>query len=468
MELSRKQETAVALGLTALCAAAYHWFGARSPGFYQHDEVAHYLNMVEFWYDPRNIVTLWAKPGFKIFYVLPAKLGEWAVTLLTTLLAAGSGFIAYLIAREYKLRFALAAVLLCGLQPFFYQTGFRNYSEFLTAVVIGLGTLYYVKEKYLWAAFFFSYSFALRQETALITLIIGLTLLYRRQYLAFLMLGWTPLALNLVGWLAHGDPLWAITSVTAASEKYDYPPMGFWHYWTWFIPIMGVVPTFFFLLGFAGEGFRPQRIREHVARYSVPYIVFSVYFLMYCLFVSEWFGLVKITGIMRTMLAISPLVSVFAVIGMEKVWGKDPLPRAAVFGVLGVLTALVLAFLSHKHTMDPRFTEEVDPARFAVLLFLGLVLAGTYFFKLPVRAAAVLVVAAAALNTFISEEPQPISSEDQVCQQVAEYYQAQNLQEKPTLMNHVLFYYFTGVPRRYSDQYRFISLKIWTRRNRVR
>ncbi len=459
MVLSTKQETYVALGLSALCVAAFHIFGSLSPGFYQHDEVAHYLNMKEFWYDPANIVTLWAKPGFKIFYVLPALLGEWAVTLLTTLLAAAGGFIAYLIAREYKLRFALAAVVLCSFQPFFYQTAFRNYSEFLTAVVISLGALMYVKEKYLWAAFFFSYSFALRQETALITLIIGLTFLMKRKWLPFLLLGWTPVALNIVGWIVHDDPLWVFNSASAASERYDYAQVGFWHYWKWFTPTMGTIPTFFFLLGYLGFLINPSGAKEHLKRYMVIYLVFSVYFFTYCLFVSEWFTLVNVYGILRTLLTVSPLIAVFAVMGLERVWGKDPLPRPVVFGALAVFAALVLAFLSHKHTMIPAFTEEVDPSKFMVLMVLGLVLAATTFFKLPAGWAVALVVGMTVVHTVATEEPQPMSLEDQTCQKVMDYYLHEGMDKKPTLMNHSLFYYFSGIPRRYNEQYRFVDVK---------
>jgi len=459
MVLSNKQEMTVALALSALCAVAYHIFGAMSPGFYQHDEVAHFLNMKEFWYDPANIVTLWAKPGFKIFYVLPALLGEWAVTLLTTILAASGGFIAYLIAREYKLRFALAAVVLCGFQPFFYQTAFRNYSEFLTAVVIGMGALMYVKEKYLWAAFFFSYSFALRQETALITLIIGLTFLMKRQWVPFLLLGWTPVALNIVGWIVHDDPMWVFTSASAASERYDYAQVGFWHYWKWFTPTMGTLPTFFFLIGYLGFLFQPGQAREHLKKYMVIYVVFSVYFFTYCLFVSEWFTLVNVYGILRTLLAMSPLIAVFAVLGLEKVWGDKPLPLPAVFGSLALYAALVLAFLSHKHTMIPSFTDVVDPSKFIVLLGLGLILAGTAFFKLPAVWAVALVGGMTIVHTTATEEPQPMSLEDQTCQTVVDYYLNAGYDKKPTLMNHSLFYYFSGLPRRYNEQYRFISVE---------
>jgi hypothetical protein len=459
MELSRKQETGVALGLTALCVVAYYIFGSLSPGFYQHDEVAHYLNMKEFWYDWHNIVTLWAKPGFKIFYVLPALLGEWAVTLLTTLLAASSGFIAYLIAREYKLKFALAAVILCGFQPFFYQTAFRNYSEFLTAVVIGLGALMYVKDKYLWAAFFFSYSFALRQETALITLIIGLTFLLKRQWIPFLVLGWTPIALNIVGWIAHGDPLWVLNSASAASERYDYAQVGFWHYWKWFTPTMGTIPTFFFLLGYFGFAANPSQAKEHFKKYMVIYLVFTVYFITYCLFVSEWFTLVNVYGILRTLLAVSPLIAVFGVMGLERVWGEKRLPVVIVFGALALFASLVMAFLSHKHTLIPSFTEEVDPSKFMVLMGLGLILAATTFFKLPARYAVMLVAGLTIAHTVSTEKPQPLSLEDQTCQQVVDYYLGENLETRPTLMNHSLFYYFSGLPRRYNEQYRFIDVK---------
>ena len=40
-----------------------------SVGFYQDDEIAQYINMINFWHDPAVILGNFAKPGYKIFLV---------------------------------------------------------------------------------------------------------------------------------------------------------------------------------------------------------------------------------------------------------------------------------------------------------------------------------------------------------------------------------------------------------------
>ncbi len=70
-----------------------------------------------------------------------------------------------------------------------------------------------------------------------------------------------------------------------------------------------------------------------------------------------------------------------------------------------------------------------------------------------------LVAGLTIAHTVSTEKPQPLSLEDQTCQQVVDYYLGENLETRPTLMNHSLFYYFSGLPRRYNEQYRFIDVK---------
>ena len=52
--------TPVLIGLTVALAVVYFVLSRLSDGFYQHDEVAHFISMRQFWHDPNVALGNWA------------------------------------------------------------------------------------------------------------------------------------------------------------------------------------------------------------------------------------------------------------------------------------------------------------------------------------------------------------------------------------------------------------------------
>ncbi|WP_315814599.1 hypothetical protein [Paraflavitalea speifideaquila] len=75
-----------------LAAVSYGW-SFISDGFYQGEEGAQYINMLEFWRDWKVIMGNWPKTGWKLVYALPALLGQQAVILLNCILSAFTAFL---------------------------------------------------------------------------------------------------------------------------------------------------------------------------------------------------------------------------------------------------------------------------------------------------------------------------------------------------------------------------------------
>ncbi|HYE59476.1 MAG TPA: hypothetical protein VD948_13265, partial [Rhodothermales bacterium] len=100
------------LGLTFALAAGYFVFSLASTGFYQHDEVGHYIGMRQFWHDPASALGNWAKPGYKVLYAPFALLGPPAVALLNSLVAAGCAFAAAKTAQRLGAKTPLFAFVL--------------------------------------------------------------------------------------------------------------------------------------------------------------------------------------------------------------------------------------------------------------------------------------------------------------------------------------------------------------------
>ena len=155
-------------------AILYYSYRKISMGFYQDDEVAQYINMIQFWQDPWVILGNGPKPGYKIFMVIPALISYDAVLITNSLIAAAAVYLTYLMIRAYNVSYAIVGALLLASQPLFVDLSFRSYSEIFTALCLVSFLLLYKKEKFLFAALLLGYIYTVRQEIALLIIIIGI------------------------------------------------------------------------------------------------------------------------------------------------------------------------------------------------------------------------------------------------------------------------------------------------------
>jgi len=110
----------------------YFYYSTISQGFYQDDEIAQYINMLQFWKDPWVILGNGPKPGYKIITVIPAMFGYNYVLLLNSFVAAVTIYLTYVLIRTYRIGFAVTGALLLATQPLFIELSFRSYSEIFT------------------------------------------------------------------------------------------------------------------------------------------------------------------------------------------------------------------------------------------------------------------------------------------------------------------------------------------------
>lgn len=85
-------------------ALSYFVFSFFSEGFYQHDEAAHYVNMLRIWHNPEMMMGNWAKPGFKLIYAPFSLLGLHAVKLLNCVLAASTCYFSFKVMQQLGYR----------------------------------------------------------------------------------------------------------------------------------------------------------------------------------------------------------------------------------------------------------------------------------------------------------------------------------------------------------------------------
>lgn len=430
------QNEKVVLGLTGLVTLFYFLYAQKTQGFYQQDEAGHFLSMLNFWYDPKLIMGNWAKPGYKIMYVLTALGGKNAVAFQNCLFAAFSGFFAFKAAKALKAEVPILAFILLVTQPLWISLSFRNYSEIPTAFLLSVALWAHFADRKWLAAIMVSLVVTIRQEFYPFLGLYGLYLLFTKNWLSAFALALFPLVQNLMGWHFFGDPLYLLHQITGQSEglKDAYPRQGFDHYFLTSAVVFGPLALTLFI-GYLGACALNRKLPELII--IVPLFGF---FLLNCLFNWQGHPIGPSTGgNLRYMCVIAPLVSVAAALVFDAFKLLDNKFRLLVFLVPFFLVVAIM--MGYKHNFVS-LTDESDPVP-----ALGTVLAIVLIF-LPV-AASVKVwygLLVGLLLVLTGVKSVKLSNEDKVCKSLAQWYKTEenSFKGKTLFINHVMFYYYLG------------------------
>jgi len=141
-----------ALWLTLVVFLSYVAYSFFSKGFYQHDEIGHYFNMREFWNNPNAILGNSAKTGYKLFYVLPALLGNKFLIFFNAGITAFTCYLVYKVALRIGSKFAWLAFFMLALQPYWIQLSFRNYADTFSGFILASTLFFHYRKKYITAS----------------------------------------------------------------------------------------------------------------------------------------------------------------------------------------------------------------------------------------------------------------------------------------------------------------------------
>jgi hypothetical protein len=426
-----------------LLVVLYYLFSTGSTGFYQDDEIGHYRNIRQFWQEPFSIMGNQPKPGWKILMVLPSIFGIPGVALAHCLMAALTVVATWYLGRAMKIRNSIVAAVLLAAQPLYLQLSFRTYSEITAGLFVVLMLLFYVRKQYLLSAVFSSYIFSIRQEFALVSIIMGVVFLYRKQWLPFIMLAWTPVVLGIIGWAVTHNPMWLLDDMRKIGLGVEVPHKPFWHYFETYIYMVGPVGLGLLVVGYwsfinAGAKWKDAIVQEG--------FVFFTYTVMWAWAVfSAWdlpnFG--ANPGHWRYMLSIAPLTAIYSAKGLNVLFSDKGKKYGMI--MLGLFLFIVLVFLS-KETNGLITTDKASYVNFtgAALMFL-IVLLAVNLKALKGRAATVALLVLAVGFTMYAEKPRKLDREAETVHQSVEWYLSQQLKDRPLYCNHVLFSYFAGI-----------------------
>lgn len=432
----------------------YYSYRKIAVGFYQDDEVAQYINMLNFWQDPWVILGNGPKPGYKIFMVIPALISYDAVLIFNSLVAATTVYITYLLIRTYKVGFAFIGALLLATQPLYVDLSFRSYSEIFTALCIVTFLILYKREKFLFSALLLGYVYTIRQEIALLILVFAVIFALRKQYLFAATLFIFPVLYNLLGFIKTGDIMFVLTEMQSVAGL-NYKSQGLLHYFKVYIFIVGPVCLSLFLPGFFGFLNDTSKIKEYLKKYAEFYIIFvSIFVIQMLTMVSDGPN----PGNWRYLLHISPICAFFAAVGLNNLSLKKF--RSTNYIITGVFAMLVLLFLS-KATDGFILLEKAEYFKiiFVALFFiLSVALWNESRTKYMSSLGIALVILAAVHLYFV--EPKKLSPENISVKETAEFLD--NITEakgKEKLTNHTFIMFYSSQYKEDQKLFKKLDLK---------
>lgn len=423
----------VLLGMTLALAAVYALFSTVSDGYYQHDEIAHFLGMRQFWHDPTSALGNWAKPGYKILYAPFALLGRHAITVLNALVAAGSAYAATKAAQRMGVRQPLVAFALLALQPLWLSLAFRSYAELPTALLLTLAVWAHAATRPGGAALALSYAVTIRQELAPVVLLYAVWLVWTRRWALVPLLAVFPFLVNLWGWAATGDPLHLLHEAvgTGANIADAYPRQGLGHYPSTLLVIFGGVAVAW-VVAYAAQ-IRRRRDDEDTGPTWHPFVVIplGLYTAAHVAFQIQTVPMGPATGgNLRYLTVVAPLVSILGAIAADR-WRREEGGRMAV--AMGILGVVALVFWAHADNGIVLLPERSMAPLVGVLLGAATVLA-----RVPMRTRLGLIAAAAVVLALVVVRPKAQTPEEATAMEAARWLAAADggLDARPILVSH--------------------------------
>ncbi len=357
------------LGISLLLIVAFYTWSRVSNGFYQNEEGAQYINMLDFWRDWKVILGNWAKTGWKLLYVFPALLGPQVVIFLNCLLSAFTAYFVYKVCALKNIKVPFTGVLMLLTQLLWFQLSHRTYSELLTAFLLILSVYFYYRNKLVLSIILFSYILTVRQEFYPIALVYGVYLCCRKKFLLAALLGLAPLLYMLAGYIATKDLFYLFNEAGRMTDytRANYPKQGFDHYFKVAPLIFGTIPLTFFIIYVALCSFK--KIRPD----WLLLVCAGLFFFIHCFF--NWKSLTigaSTGGNWRYMTVLSPIIAVLAATGFDHLSTMENKWKLLYF--LVPYLYLVLKFTCFHHNWIKLEPDSPDPFLF-LFAILALVLA---------------------------------------------------------------------------------------------
>ncbi|MDQ7778758.1 MAG: hypothetical protein RDV41_03485 [Planctomycetota bacterium] len=308
------EKRAFALLLLAYVAACVV-FSFLAAGFYQKDEVLHWLISRYAWAHPWLFLDIWGRPLVTFLYAFPARFGVLPARWLSILIGVGVIILTRRIAREMGLKSTIMTAFLTMTQPFFFLLSFCILTELTFALVLAAGMLLLLRKRLILSSLMISLTPLARPEGFPLVFLWACLILAGRKadsrterLVSVLALAAGTFVWNLCGFIATSDALWLAHSFPWGGETGFYGHGSLLHYVAFLPVITGVAAFPFFVVGMTGMVAR--------RRFQFLFWIFNGIFLVHMLLWT--FGLMRSAGYVRYFVSVSPVIALISGYGWER------------------------------------------------------------------------------------------------------------------------------------------------------
>jgi hypothetical protein len=252
--LSPKLKSAVPRVAILLFALLSTVMAIRSDGAWIDDDLCHYQIARAGWTYPRMLLSSWGRPGCTIPYALVAGIGSaqagfMAARLLTVAMSVLVIWLTWRTARRMRAPGAFLAPLILLLMPEFFWESFTPCTEIPAALYAIAGVYCLSRGWHRRAAVCLAILPATRHELAPFLVPIGFYFLWRRDFVAALLLCWFEVAWAAVSWkIGDSQP---ILRYFTPQDSTPYGSGNFYHYFLCWMKMSGFVIVVLSLTGAA-------------------------------------------------------------------------------------------------------------------------------------------------------------------------------------------------------------------------
>lgn len=288
----------------------------RSEGFNGGEEtLLHYSHSRWAFSNPNFFLDSAAGPIFTLLSAPFAAMGFKMFQLFNILLGLASSYIAYLIAKELKMKSPILAIVICCFTPVFINNLFSGITEVLFGFAVILSSYLLIKNKYTPAAIILSFLPLIRPEGYLLIPIYAGFLIAKKHYkeIAYLFIGFV--AYSIIGAIAGKDFFWLFSDISIGKSNPVYGTGYFLQYIKRSPGFFGIANEIFFVTGLvAGVSLYFRKKKDYSHEFFLVVLPFLVYFFAHSLAWCLGYGNSK--GVTQYMVAIVPLMAVMATRGL--------------------------------------------------------------------------------------------------------------------------------------------------------
>lgn len=314
--------TEIALALLALLIMAFVLPGTGDEG----DSITHYLISKYAFETPTNFFDHWGKPFFVLFSSPFAQFGFVGIKFFNVLSTIIAIYFACRIAQQLKIPNVELLPFILFFSPMYVILTLSGLTEPFSAAVLMVGIYAIIANKAVAGVILLSFLPFVRSEGLIILGIIGIYLLYNKQWRLLPLMAVGHLVYAIAGYPVYHSLLWVFSKIPYGTLSSDHYGSGdLYHFVNDFHLIMGYVVKWLVGLGFiyllvaSYKQLIQKKQTITSAEVVLIYGMFSAFFIAHTLF---WYlGIFHSAGLLRVIITVLPLAGIIALRGVGLIVG---------------------------------------------------------------------------------------------------------------------------------------------------